>query len=66
MLTATMPEKLVTTYLEMTRRSAFRPSYIDDKEAVLLRMQEPDVPFYRFLYSAVGGPWRWRDRRRRS
>jgi len=62
MLTATMPDKLVTTYLEMTRRSAFRPAYVDDKDFTLLRMQVPDVPFYRFLYSAVGGQWRWRDR----
>lgn len=62
MLAETIPDTLVTTYLEMNRRSAFRPAYVDDKDFVLLRMEVPDVPFYRFLYSAVGGQWRWRDR----
>ena len=27
-----------------------------------MRMETPDVGFYRFLYSSVGEKWRWRDR----
>lgn len=62
MMTTTIPDTLVITYLEMTRRSAFRPAYLHEGESTLLRMETPDVQFYRFLYSSVGGPWRWRDR----
>lgn len=59
----TLPDKLVTTYLEMTRRSAFRPGYLDDDHSfTIMRMQTPDIEFYRFLYSAIGAQWRWRDR----
>lgn len=63
MLEVSKPEKLITTYLEMTRRTAFRPAYLDeDSSFVVLRMETVDVPFYRFLYNAVGEQWRWRDR----
>jgi GNAT superfamily N-acetyltransferase len=62
MLSIDIPDTLVITYLEMTRRSAFRPAYVDDKDFMVLRMDPPDVSFYRFLYGAVGGQWRWRDR----
>lgn len=58
-----VPDILITTYLEMTRRSAFRPAYLDDSEDfTVMRMETPDIPFYRFLYRAVGERWRWRDR----
>jgi GNAT superfamily N-acetyltransferase len=63
MFNMTLPDKLITTYLEMKRRADFRPAYLDDEEHfVVLRMETVDVPFYRFLYSAVGEHWRWRDR----
>jgi GNAT superfamily N-acetyltransferase len=58
-----IPDILITTYLEMTRRSAFRPAYLsDDAGFVVLQMALADVEFYRFLYTAVGSQWRWRDR----
>lgn len=63
MYEVTLPPTLIITYLEMTRRTAFRPAYLDDDDSfVVLRMEAVDLPFYRFLYSAVGEQWRWRDR----
>lgn len=56
------PDTLVTSYLEMTQHSQFRPSYLNDPRVKIIRMDRVDVSFYRFLYSEVGGPWRWRDR----
>ena len=57
-----LPQTLVTTYLEMTSPAAFRPAYVDAPDAHIQRMGRVDVPFYRFLYRAVGENWRWRDR----
>ncbi len=57
-----MPEMLITTYLQMTRRDQFRPAYAGIDGVQIIPMQMPDVEFYRFLYSGVGGVWRWRDR----
>jgi GNAT superfamily N-acetyltransferase len=56
------PELLVTTYLEMTDRSQFRPAFTNNPRINIIRMDRADIGFYRFLYSEVGGPWRWRDR----
>ncbi|MDX1991846.1 MAG: GNAT family N-acetyltransferase [bacterium] len=58
----TAPSILVTTYLEMTSRAAFRPSYVQGGHFAIELMKHPDVHFYRFLYGAVGEVWRWRDR----
>jgi GNAT superfamily N-acetyltransferase len=58
-----IPEKLITTYLEMTDQAQFRPAYLDDPASVtILPMTQPDVVYYQFLYRAVGEVWRWRDR----
>lgn len=53
---------LVTTYLEMRTRAAFRPEYRRGDDFSIQRMLRADVPFYRFLYAAVGAQWHWRDR----
>jgi len=53
---------LVTTYLHMTDPAQFRPSFLNDPRVVVRRLDRADVRFYRFLYSAVGERWRWRDR----
>lgn len=58
----TTPNTLVTTYLEMNSRSAFRPAYVQGDYFKIELMTTPDTQFYRFLYSAVGEYWRWRDR----
>lgn len=63
MIYDSIPETLVITYLEMTRRTAFRPVYLDESDDfTVLRMEMVDVPFYRFLYRTIGESWRWRDR----
>jgi GNAT superfamily N-acetyltransferase len=58
-----IPDTLVTTYLQMTDRSQFRPAFNNDADgAMLMSMNAPDARFYRFLYGTVGEQWRWRDR----
>lgn len=57
---------LVTTYLHMTDLAQFQPSYVEPRTGqslMIMRMQQADISFYRFLYNAVGDQWRWRDRR---
>lgn len=59
----TIPDTLITTYLEMTDINQFAPAYLDDTGWFEIKtMQTPDIEFYRFLYRAVGQAWRWRDR----
>lgn len=64
-LTRSIPDTLVTTYLEMTNRSQLNADYADDYPGSvrIVRMNTADVPFYRFLYDSVGDQWAWRDRR---
>ena len=52
------------TYLEMRERPArgpARPPRLTEKIA-LMRAERPTVGFYRYLYNAVGEPWRWYER----
>jgi GNAT superfamily N-acetyltransferase len=59
----TVPDTLVTTYLQMAHWSEFRPAYLNYLDGIkVMCMQTADVAFYRFLYSSVGEHWRWRDR----
>lgn len=61
--TTAIPNTLITTYLEMTRRAAFHPAFLPDTSHFsIIRMQRSDVPFYLFLYQEVGEQWRWVDR----
>ncbi len=57
-----MPDVLVTTYLQMTRRDQFRPAYAENADVLIMAMALPDADFYRFLYRGVGEVWHWRDR----
>ena len=55
-----MPE-VITTYLEMRARPSLqvtRPS----RSGMLLRLEEPTVGFYRYLYDAIGSRWGWTER----
>lgn len=61
--TKNVPDILVTTYLQMTHPSQFRPAFLDNEHGVSVKKIEPlDVDFYRFLYRSVGEQWHWRDR----
>ncbi len=52
------------TYLEMTERPAHpHLSPPQGLNCSLLRLHEPTVRFYRYLYDTVGGPWLWFERR---
>ena len=55
--------QVTITYLQMTRGpvTALRRPRLDD--LAILRVRKPTVPFYRFLYNQVGGPWLWYERR---
>jgi len=58
-----MPPTLVrTTYLEITDPARIVPASRCPEHAMLLRAVLPSPELNRFLYSAVGGDWYWRDR----
>lgn len=59
------PEIEVTiTYLEMHRPPARPPAHLPQlpQKLALLRAEQPTMGFYRYLYNAVGGRWRWYER----
>ncbi len=56
-----IPDTLITTYLQMYR-SDFQPAYMQDDRASVEELVITDVPYYRFLYNAVGEQWNWIDR----
>ncbi len=55
-------EMLITTYLEMTSPEDFAPAYIQANDIEIVKMEMPDLGFYKFLYQSVGEEWAWRDR----
>ena len=58
-----LPDTLITTYLQMTDWSQFRPAYLNYLDGIrVMCIETPDVAFYRFLNTSVGEQWRWRDR----
>ena len=64
-----LPDKLVTTHLEIPDQAHFRPAFLDEAnhaDCQVIELEEVDVDYYRFLYGAVGGAWNWTDRLRES
>ena len=61
-LVAEKTEMLVTTYLEMTSPSSFVPAFVQAADIEIVKMEMPDLGFYKFLYQSVGEEWAWRDR----
>ncbi len=53
---------LITKYLEMTSRADFAPAFVRARDIEIVRMEMPDLGFYKFLYQSVGEEWAWRDR----
>ena len=53
----------VVTYLEMTEPPLSPPPPRPRGKLALLRVEDPDVDFYRFIYGRVGAPWLWYERR---
>ncbi len=57
-----VPDRLITTYLEMTSPDELRADYTDSPEVEIRPVRFTDVAAYRELYSGVGAIWNWRDR----
>lgn len=51
-----------TTYLEMLSPTDLRPAAKTPADVLLLRASIPSPELGRFLYTAVGGDWHWRER----
>jgi len=56
-------EPVVTTYLEMHQRPVLPRIEPAKRQIALIGAGGITVPFYRFLYDAVGRPWYWTDRK---
>jgi GNAT superfamily N-acetyltransferase len=54
------------THLEMTRRPRLPAPPPPALKLAVLRAENVSVPFYRYLYNTVGGPWLWYERRKLS
>ncbi|MCY3833421.1 MAG: GNAT family N-acetyltransferase [Chloroflexi bacterium] len=61
-LAASKADTLVTTYLAMTSREDFAPSYTRASDIEIVEMETVDLGFYLFLYQSIGDEWAWRDR----
>ncbi len=57
-----IPDTLITVYVEMTAPDQAKLAFVDVPHARIEQLGRVDVPFYRFLYKAVGDAVRWRDR----
>jgi GNAT superfamily N-acetyltransferase len=52
------------TYLEQTERPVLPTPRRPRNKLALLRVENPPLHYYRYLYSLVGGPFHWLSRRR--
>ncbi len=52
------------TYLEQTARPILPTPATPRGKVAILRVEDPPVHFYRYLYRLVGDPWKWVSRRR--
>jgi ribosomal protein S18 acetylase RimI-like enzyme len=59
MTTVAKPVPVVTTYLELPDRAAFRPWWTTDPDVTVVESHIPFPAFYRFLYRAVGETYHW-------
>lgn len=57
-----MPTSVTTWYLEMTSPDELRPAPVRSPCPRIERAEIPSPELSRFLYTAVGGAWHWRDR----
>lgn len=59
MMPASRQVTVVTTYLELPEREAFRPSFTTDPDVAVIESYIPFPAFYRFLYRVVGETHHW-------
>jgi GNAT superfamily N-acetyltransferase len=57
-----MHDTVTTWYLQMLSADALRHAPLPQPEPLIMRAEAPLPMLNRFLYSAVGGHWHWRDR----
>jgi ribosomal protein S18 acetylase RimI-like enzyme len=57
---------VIVTYMEMTAPPTRPTVPLPPGKHALLRVENPTISFYRFLYNTVGEQWLWTDRRRMS
>lgn len=62
MTTASPAVEVTTTFLQIAGRDGFRPATGNHRHLTVVAAGVPSAPFYRFLYAAVGGEYRWVDR----
>ena len=58
--------QVTITYLEMLAKPQPPAKKVREQDALVQRVRQPAVPFYRFLYNTVGQPWLWYERRQMS
>ncbi len=54
----------VVTFLEMGEDPHVHVSPPANEKVALIRVEDPPVHFYRYLYEAVGGGYKWIDRKK--
>ncbi len=57
-----LPDRLITTYLEMTSPDQLRAEYVSESGIEIRQVRYTDLASYRELYASVGEQWLWRDR----
>ncbi len=57
---------VIITYMEMTAPPTRPTVPLPPGKHALLKVDNPTIAFYRFLYNTVGEKWLWTDRRRMS
>jgi ribosomal protein S18 acetylase RimI-like enzyme len=58
--------EVIVTYLQMTQRPRLPAPPPPALKLAVLRAESVSVPFYRYLYNTVGGPWLWYELRQQS
>ncbi len=56
----------VVTFLEMTKRPSGHPPPQPKGKIAIMRVENPAVHFYRYLYDTIGDAYYWVDRRKKS
>ena len=53
----------VVTYLEMRSKPRMPPQSYPSAKVALMRLKNPTISFYRYLYNKIGDAWLWYERR---
>lgn len=57
---------VTVTYLEQRAKPSVKPGPRPPGKYAILRAEAPPAHFYRYIYGAVGAPWKWVSRNRLS